>query len=77
MGWSDGDRLTAKIATWLDVIQGQYLEKPTLQLTLSQAGQRFGMDELTSAALLGALVHARFLRETMDGAFVRADWSEN
>lgn len=69
----DGDALTARIANWLGQIQSEYLERPRLHLTLSQAQLRFGLDELTSTALFDALVDVRFLRRTSTGAFVRAD----
>ena len=46
-------------------IQTDYLEHPTLALTLPAAQTRFGLDEVTCAGVLGALVDARVL--TQDG----------
>ena len=51
-------------------IQTAYLEHPTLVLTLSAAQTRFGVDEVTCAGVLGALVDARVLTRR-DGAYSR------
>ena len=51
-------------------IQADYLEHPTLALTLPAAQTRFGLDEITCAGVLGALVDARVLIER-DGAYSR------
>lgn len=42
-------------------IQSAFLEHPMLSLTLSEARRRFGIDEVTSGAVLDALVDARVL----------------
>jgi hypothetical protein len=52
-------------------IQNDFLDTPSLTLTLSQAEKRFGADEITCEAVLGALVDARVLAKTPDGAYVR------
>ena len=52
-------------------IQAAFLENPMLSLTLPEAQRRFGVDEAACAAVLGALVDARFLAKTRDGAFIR------
>jgi hypothetical protein len=44
-------------------IQTDYLEHPTLALTLPAAQTRFGLDEVTCAGVLGALVDARVLTQ--------------
>jgi hypothetical protein len=44
-------------------IQTAYLENAMLSLTLSAAQRRFGVDEVTCAAVLGTLVDARVLTE--------------
>ena len=51
-------------------IQTAFLENPMLSLTLPAAQQRFGMDEVTCAGLLGALVDAQVLTKR-DGAYQR------
>ena len=42
-------------------IQTAFLENPMLSLTLPEAQRRFGVDEVTCAAVLGVLVDARVL----------------
>ena len=49
-------------------IQTAFLENPTLSLTLPAAQRRFGLDEVTCAGLLGALVDAQVLTQR-DGAY--------
>lgn len=51
-------------------IQTDYLEQPTLALTLPAAQTRFGLDEVTCAGVLGALVDARVLTQR-GGAYGR------
>jgi len=54
-------------------IRGEYLEMPGLRLTPEQARRLWRLDETSCEAVLGALVDARFLARTRDGAFVRDD----
>lgn len=54
-------------------IRGEYLEMPGLRLTSLQAQRLWGVDRTVCEAILGALVATRFLAETRDGAFVRAE----
>jgi hypothetical protein len=54
-------------------VQGEYTEMPGLRLTPAQAQRLWGLDRAACDALLGALVEAKFLFETSDGAFVRTD----
>jgi hypothetical protein len=42
-------------------MQSVFLENPTLSLTVSIAQRWFGVDEVTCAGVLGALVDARVL----------------
>jgi hypothetical protein len=42
-------------------MQSAFLENPALSLTLRAAEQRFGVDEVTCAGVLGALVDARVI----------------
>ena len=57
----------------LQRIQGEYVEMPGLRLTAAQAQRLWGLERDICHALLGALVDAKFLSETRDGAFVRLD----
>lgn len=54
-------------------VQGEYREMPGLRLTTAQAQRLWGLDRAACDALLGALVEAKFLLQTRDGAFVRTD----
>ena len=57
----------------LQRIQGEFVEMPGLRLTAAQAQRLWGLERDTCDALLGALVDAKFLSQTRDGAFVRMD----
>ena len=54
-------------------VQGEYIEMPGLRLTTAQAQRLWGLDKTACDALLDALVDAKFLFRTRDGAFVRSD----
>ena len=54
-------------------VQGEYIEMPGLRLTTAQAQRLWGLDRTACDTLLGALVDAKFLFRTRDGAFVRTD----
>jgi hypothetical protein len=54
-------------------VQGEFLEMPGLRLTEAQARRLWNLDAASCGALLGALVDARFLFRTRDGAFMRLD----
>jgi hypothetical protein len=54
-------------------VQGEYIEMPGLRLTVAQAQRLWGLDRTACDTLLGALVDAKFLFRTRDGAFVRSD----
>ena len=56
-------------------VQGEYIEMPGLRLTTAQAQRLWGLDRAACDALLGALVDAKFLARTRDGAFVRSGLS--
>jgi hypothetical protein len=56
-------------------IRGEFLEMPGLRLTAAQARRLWRLDETSCDAVLGALVDARFLAKTRDGAFIRQDRS--
>ena len=57
----------------LQRIQGEYVEMPGLRLTAAQARRLWGLERDVCDALLGALVDAKFLSQTRDGAFVRME----
>jgi hypothetical protein len=61
------------INDWLLLIRAEYLEIPGLRLTKAQVERLWGLDSVTSEALLAALVDVRFLRRTAHDAYVRAD----
>ena len=54
-------------------VQGEYIEMPGLRLTPAQAQRLWGLDRMACDALLEALVDAKFLLRTRDGAFMRSD----
>ena len=54
-------------------VKDEYLELPGLRLTIAQAQRLWGLDRTVCDALLNALVEAKFLFRTRDGAFVRTD----
>jgi hypothetical protein len=57
----------------LQRIQGEYLEMPGLRLTAPQAQRLWGLERDLCMSLLLALVDAKFLQQTRDGAFVRLE----
>lgn len=57
----------------LQRIQGEFVEMPGLRLTSAQAQRLWGLERDVCDALLGALVDAKFLAQTRDGAFIRMD----
>jgi hypothetical protein len=64
-----------RIDQMLQRIQGEYVEMPGLRLTAAQAQRLWGLDCEACNALLSALVDAKFLSRTRDGAFVRTEGS--
>ena len=61
----------APICESLQRIKSEYLEMPGLRLTPNQVHRLCGVDLDRCEPLLGALVDAKFLDRTRDGAFVR------
>ncbi len=57
------------ISDALRKLKGEYLEMPGLRLTPAQAQRLWGLDRESCHALLGALVDAKFLYKTREGAF--------
>jgi hypothetical protein len=54
-------------------VQGEFIEMPGLRVTSAQAQRLWGLDRVSCDTLLDALVDAKFLLRTRDGAFVRSD----
>ncbi len=54
-------------------IRGEYLEMPGLRLTTAQAQRLWNLDRSTCEQALGKLVASRFLSQTRDGSFIRAN----
>ncbi len=54
-------------------VQREFIEMPGMRLTSAQAQRLWGLDRAACDTLLGALVDAKFLFRTRDGAFVRSD----
>ena len=61
------------ITDWVQLIRAEYLEIPGLSLTMQQVQRLWGLDLVTSEAVLAALVEVKFLRRTGHGGYVRAD----
>ena len=55
----------------LQRVQCEFREMPGLRLTPAQVGRLWDLDAISSQSLLDALVDARFLIRTPDGAFIR------
>ena len=56
-------------------VKGEFLEMPGLRLTEPQARRLWGLDAASCGALLKALVEAKFLFRTRDGAFMRVEYA--
>lgn len=57
----------------LQRIQGEFVEMPGLRVTAAQARRLWSLERDVCEALLGALVDAKFLARTRDGAYIRMD----
>jgi len=66
-------RAETHVEEWLMLIRAEYLEIPGLSLTKPQVERLWGLDPVTSEALLATLVDLKFLRRTVRDAYVRAD----
>lgn len=54
-------------------IRGEFHEMPGLRLTRRQAQRLWGLEAAACDAVLRALVNAKFLYETREGAFLRRE----
>jgi len=58
---------------WTQLVRGEFLEVPGLDLTREQAQRLWGLDRAACDELLAALVESRFLRRTRDNRYLLAD----
>jgi hypothetical protein len=65
------DERGGRIEETLRRVQGEFREMPGLRLTAAQAGRLWGLDAVSSKALLDELVDSRFLLRTSEGTFMR------
>ena len=61
------------VTDWIQLIRAEYLEMPGLSLTTQQMQRLWGLDLVTTEAVLAALVDVKFLRCTRHHVYVRAD----
>ena len=57
----------------LQHVKGLFLESPGLRLTPWQFQRLWNLEADQAQAVIDSLVHARFLRATREGAFVRRE----
>ena len=69
--WADAPG--ARVAESTQLVRGEYLEIPRLQLTRNQVQRLWALDDVTCDAVVKSLVDARFLKRTSGDAYVRAD----
>ncbi len=65
-------RHAISVVEWVQLIRREYLESPGLHLTPRQVERRWGLDSVTSGAILGAFADAGFLRRTRTGGYVQS-----
>ena len=61
------------IIDWVQLVRAEYVEIPGLSLTMRQVQRLWGLDLVTTEAVLAALVDVKFLRCTRRHVYVRAD----
>ena len=59
------------VEDWLQLIRGEYLEIPGLQLTKPQIRRLWGLDASTCEAVVAALVETGFLAASHDDLYRR------
>jgi hypothetical protein len=61
--------------TWVETlvtrVQNEFLDTPSLRLTLPQAARHFGIDRASCEAVLGVLADAHVLARSADGRYAR------
>jgi len=65
--------LAPDIEPWCDLVRTEYQEMPGLRLTLDQARRLWSFDAATCRDVLETLIESRFLVETDDHQYCRAD----
>jgi len=61
------------VADWLQIIRGEFAEVPGLHLTKKQFQRLWGLDRETCDTLLDVLIAQKFLRQTSNEGYVRAN----
>ena len=61
------------LGEWIQIVRGEYLEIPGMQLTQAQIQRLWGLDEGICGAVLKVLTEAQFLSLKPDGRYIRAD----
>lgn len=61
------------LTEWLQIIEGEFLEIPGLNLTKPQVRRLWGLDTPTCDMVLAVLIDRRFLRCTDAGTYVRVE----
>ena len=61
------------VAEWVQIVRGEFQEVPGLRLTKPQFQRLWGLDVPTCDALVNELVDNRFLKETANGTYARAE----
>jgi hypothetical protein len=61
------------VSTWLTRIEAEYREMPGMRLTEPQIQRLWGLDGITCAEVIEALLTEHILTKTRHGAYVRAD----
>ena len=61
------------VSAWLARIRAEYCEMPGMQLTEPQIQRLWGLDRITCAAVVEALLTEHILMKTLHGTYVRAD----
>ena len=69
----EDSRHTLVSDTLLRRVRSEFLEMPGMRLTEAQGCRLWGLDAPQCSALLAALLEAKFLDRTNDGAFLRFD----
>ena len=62
---------TSRVETLVMRVQNEFLDTPTLRLTVPQAERHFGIDQASCQAVLGLLVDAHVLARSADGRYAR------
>jgi hypothetical protein len=62
-----------RIAEWVRIVRGEFLEEPGLNLTRRQVQRLWGLDPTTCDVLLRTLVASKFLMKGKGDQYRRAD----